>query len=220
MTDVLPLQTISLADARNLGPWTEGWGAGDSVPLQPTPLDAQPSAYVQESWRERPYGQTAEAIVQFIRTPETVYARVEWACPSPRFGITDNDVFADACAILFPANGHAAPLATLGDKSEPVVAWHWRAGAETAFIADGTGLGTLSRRPKHDLNVAAEWRHDRWAVVFTYPLTNNGHSASPAASDLAAFAVWSGANQERAGLAACSPAWRRLRQEATAGGAR
>jgi len=220
MTDVLSLQTISVAQAANLGPWTEGWGAGASVPLQPTPLAAQPSAYVQESWRERPYGQTAEATVQFVRTPATVYARVEWACPSPRFGITDNDVFADACAILFPANGHAAPLATLGNKTEAVVAWHWRAGAETAFIADGTGLGTLSRRPKHDLGVNAEWRQDRWAVVFSHPLASNGHSVSPASSDLVALAVWSGANQERAGLAAYSPAWSRLRQEAAAGGAR
>jgi DMSO reductase family type II enzyme heme b subunit len=220
MTDVLSLQTISVATARGLGPWTEGWGVPGSVPLQPTPLDAQPSAYVQESWRERSYGKTAEVLVQFVRTPEAVYGRVEWVCPSPRFGITDNDVFADACAILFPANGHAAPLATLGDKSEPVVAWHWRAGAETPFIAEGTGLGTLSRRPKHELSVAAEWRQDRWAVVFTHPLASNGNPASPATSDLVAFAVWSGANQERAGLAAYSPAWSRLRQEATAGGAR
>jgi DMSO reductase family type II enzyme heme b subunit len=221
MGEFISLATVDLSQERSLGPWTAGWGSGSRIALHPTPLESQPSAYVQEAWRDRLWGRTPEVLVHFVQTTRLVLVRMEWACQSPRFRAADNDVFADACALLFPANGQTAPLATMGSEAEPVVAWQWRAGAETAYVADATGLGTLSRRQSHDLTVTAEWRQERWAVVFAHPLAeNNGRAGSPGASDLVAFAVWEGANQERAGLASYSPVWSRLRKAVPAGGAR
>lgn len=210
MSDLVAVSTLEKKKASALGPWSKDWGKGATVKLQPAPLDAQPSAYVQVTWRDKVYGQVPEVLVHCVQASGATLVRMEWACESPRFNITDNDVFADACALLVPANGHAAPLATMGSETEPVVAWHWRAGAETAFVADGTGVGTLTRRAKHDLTATAEWRSGRWAVVFSHPAGTNGHAPALSTDGLVAFAVWTGANQERGPLASCSPAWSRI----------
>ncbi|MCZ2111602.1 MAG: hypothetical protein LC118_18915 [Dehalococcoidia bacterium] len=209
MSELVTVSTLA-KKASALGPWSTGWGTGTTVALQPSPLDAQPSAYVQEAWRERPYGKVPEVLVHCVQASGAMLVRMEWECESPRHNITDNDVFADACALLMPANGHAAPLMTMGSEAEPVVTWHWRAGAETAFVADGTGAGTLTRRTNHDLAATAEWKSGRWAVVFSHPAGTNGHTPTLNAGGLVAFAVWTGANQERGGLASCSPAWSRI----------
>lgn len=177
------------------------------VPLSPTPLDAQPSAYVRASWARHAHGTLASVNVAAATSEGALYLRLRWHAESPRAAITDNDSFADACAIMFPLRGDDAPLATMGSPDRPVQAWHWRAGTEAPFVVTASGLGTVTRMPHQPVTVAAEWARDRWSVVFRRSFDAVGVPLKLGAVVPAAFAVWQGWNAERAGLASHTPAW-------------
>lgn len=192
-------------DAGSFGPFGSGWAAAEAVEaaLQPTPLDAQPSAYVQTAWANRRHGVTPSARVAAAVAGGVLRVRVQWAASSPRPAITDNNVFADACALLFPLDGKQAELMTMGDADHPVRAWHWRAGTPDPFVLTATGLGTTSRQAMpHGVTVEAEWHAGEWAVVFSGALEAAGASSVPMG-----VAIWQGAAEERGGLAAHTPAW-------------
>ena len=219
MTATITATNLTATQAKALGPWSAGWPEPVEVKLGPVPLEAQPSAYVQAAWKDRPYGTTPSARVSAATTGDRLLLRVEWQAESPRTAITDNNVFADACGALFPANGQNAPLATMGNEAEPVISWYWRAGTDTPFVGEARGLGTVSRRASHTLSAAAAWASGKWAVVFQHPLGDAGLKAAAGSSIPAAFAVWSGAANERAGLAAYSPEWLEITIPAGRGGA-
>ncbi|MCC7366285.1 MAG: hypothetical protein IT303_18150 [Dehalococcoidia bacterium] len=196
------------AAAADLAPRGTAWTqAGEhAVPLAPTPLEAQPSAYVRTAWAARSYGTLPSVAVAAAVAGGALHVRLRWAAPSPRTGITDNNVYADACALLFPADGREAVLATMGDDRSPVEAWHWRAGTSLPFVLTARGAGTSERRPHHDLTADAAWDHGEWAVVFRRSLTAAGVPLRT--GDLPfGIAIWQGANEERAGLASHTPAW-------------
>ena len=210
MTATIAAASLTEGQARALAPWSAGWPEPVEISLGPAPLEAQPSAYVQAAWKDRPYGTTPSARISAATAGATLLLRVEWKSESPRFAITDNNVFADACGALFPANGKSAPLETMGTAGEPVVSWYWRAGTELPFVGDATGAGTVSRRKTHALSASGEWASGSWAVVFKHPLGQAGLEASAGSNIPVAFAVWRGSGEERGGLAAYSPAWLQL----------
>lgn len=181
--------------------------AETSVRLSPTPVDAQPSAYVRALAASRVYGTLEVVEVSAATSGDAFYVRLRWQAANPQRAITDNDVFADACAVMFPLAGGDAPLATMGSPEHPVQAWHWRAGTEVPFVVNATGLGTSTRLPHHAVTAAAEWARDRWSVVFRRPLDGAGVPLQPHVTLPVAFAVWQGCNAERAGLASRTPAW-------------
>lgn len=205
-----------VAPGKDLGPWSGVWPKPADIPLGPAPLDSQPSAYIQAAWKDRPYGTTATVSASAAVAEGSLLVRLEWQADAPRFAITDNNVFADACAVMLPANGKNAALQTMGSPDEPVVTWYWRAGADAPFLSDATGLGTVARRAAHELSSNAEWNSGRWAVVFRVPLGQDGLPGG-GGPVLAAFAVWSGASEERAGLAAYSLEWSQLVIPASSG---
>ncbi len=178
-----------------------------TVSLAPTPLDAQPSAYVRASWANRPHGTLRTAGLSAVVAGDALYLRLRWAAAEPRLAITDNDTYADACAVLFPLDGKTAELSTMGDERSPVQAWHWRAGTALPFVITATGLGTVSRVPNHPVSVGAAWENGSWSVVFKRGLGEQGVPLAAGASVPLGIAVWSGANSERAGLKAHTPAW-------------
>lgn len=210
MTATIMAASLTAAQAKALGPWSAGWPDSVEIRLGPAPLEAQPSAYVQAAWKGRPYGTTPSARVSAATADGTLLLRLEWASESPRFAITDNNVFADACGALFPTNGKSADLETMGTPDAPVITWYWRAGTELPFVGDAGGLGTVSRRKTHALTASAEWSSGHWAVVFRHPLGQHGFEASGGGSIPAAFAVWRGSADERSGLAAYSAGWLEL----------
>ena len=178
-----------------------------TVSLAPTPLDAQPSAYVRTSWAGRPHGTLASVGLSAVFAGDALYIRLRWVAPEPRQAITDNDTYADACAVLFPLDGKAAELSTMGDERSPVQAWHWRAGTALPFVINATGLGTVTRAPNHPVSVGAAWEDGSWSVVFKRGIQDQGVPLASGASVPLGIAVWSGANNERAGLKAHTPAW-------------
>ena len=68
--------TGALAD-----PAAAAWQSVENVrvSLAPVALEAQPTEYIREAWRDRDYGQTAEAQVKAASDGDRLYLRVEWA---------------------------------------------------------------------------------------------------------------------------------------------
>lgn len=178
------------------------------VPLEPTPLAAQPSAYVRTAWADRKHGVTPSACAAAAVSDGVLHVRLCWKVLNPRPAITDNDVFADACALLFPLDGQSAELSTMGDEDRPVQAWHWRAGTASPFVVDTTGLGTSTRQTaSHGVTVEAGWKSNEWTVVFTRRLDDQGVPLRPGTQVPMGIAIWQGAVEERGGLASHTPAW-------------
>ncbi|MBA4180227.1 MAG: hypothetical protein C0506_06510 [Anaerolinea sp.] len=200
---------LAAAQSSQLGPSGAAWNLlrERDIPLEPTPLDRQPSAYVQTAWREKTYGTLAVAGLTAAVAGPSLFLRLRWLAPEPRPAITDNDIFADAAALLFPLNGVDAPLETMGDERHPVQAWHWRAGAGKPFVLNATGLGTATRFAHHPVEVADEWANGQWSVVFSGPLHESGVALTAAGSIPVGVAIWCGARGERAGLKSHTPAW-------------
>jgi len=218
MTSVAPPATLVARrrdrDADSLSdPLAKEWADVPelSLPLVPTPLDSQPSAYVRAAWRDRPRGAIPTIAVRAASAGGQLLLRLRWPVAEPHRGITDSNVYADACAVLFPAKGHA-PLETMGSEGQPVIAWYWRAGAEP-LVSRATGLGTVSRLSPHNLDAVATWVAGEWVVVLSSPLGASEPALGHGQVTDVAFAAWLGAASERAGLKSHTPSWQTLRIE-------
>ena len=201
-------------------PGGPGWrgSRSETVVLSPTPLDMQPSEYVRVSWKGRPYGQASSLKVSAVHNGRDIFFRLKWPDDSKNGAIADINQFVDAAAVLFPVNGDA-PLFGMGAPGKPVNAWFWRADWEEPKNVAAEGMGSTERRD--DPGLAGKARHARgeWDVVLSRSLEVNGAPAgtvvlTPGSVAKIAFAVWQGANQERAGLKAFSPDWHELDIEA------
>lgn len=191
----VPVQELLVPDARE---WERAEEA--VVPLEPTPLERQPSAYVQVAWRGQARGGIAEVRVRAATSAGVLAVRLDWAMLRPSRLISDVNVYPDACAMAFPADGCEADFATMGSPKQPVHAWHWRAGTDPPFAVTATGIGTVERAAEHQLQGGAGWNEGRWQVVLAGPRGADGVRLGNGASVPVAFAVWSGAARERAGL--------------------
>ncbi|MBD3646854.1 MAG: hypothetical protein HUJ31_05235 [Pseudomonadales bacterium] len=181
-----------------------------SIPLVPTPLDRQPSAYVQESWKDKPRGEISGVSVRAVHTKSAVAIQLVWDQGSPVRSINDYNVFADACAVLFPEDGKQAEIGTMGSEEQPVVGWYWRAGTSDPFEIVARGIGTVERSEEHDVHVSARWNDDRWHVVLARGLDQSRPQLRGADIPIG-FAVWCGSVTERAGLKSHSPEFHQLR---------
>jgi DMSO reductase family type II enzyme heme b subunit len=181
------------------------------VPLIPTPLDRQPSAYVQSSWAGKPRSNISAIEVQVLQTVDSLVIRLQWDADQPRRSIDDINAYADACAVMFPGNGVDADLQTMGSPDKPVIAWHWRAGAEEAFSITATGIGTVERNKDHRVKAQSRWAGGRWQVVIGRFLQGDDLNLASAKMLPIAFAVWNGSLSERAGLKSHSADFHHLR---------
>ena len=183
--------------------WSET--EGESIELIPTPLDRQPSAYVQTAWKDRRHGEVSRVIIQAVRNDDTLALRLQWEASQPMRSINDINAYADACAILFPANGKQADLETMGSPELPVVAWHWRAGTDLPFVVNARGVGTVERASEHAVQSRSRWSDGKWQVVFARSLDSDQPILAQGDEIPVAFAVWCGAVSERGGLKSHSP---------------
>jgi len=81
------------------------------------------------------------------------------------------------------------------------------------------GMGSTQRRDDPALAANARHQRGRWDVIIARALNGKNSPAGtvalrPGALTKIAFAVWQGANQERAGMKAFSPDWQELQIEA------
>jgi DMSO reductase family type II enzyme heme b subunit len=190
-----------------LAPDAEEWGRAEEavVPVEPTPLDRLPSAYVQAAWRDRPRSGVGELRVRAVAGESAFAVRLDWAVARPSRLISDVNAYPDGCAVIFPADGREAEFAEMGSPKHPVRAWHWRAGTDVPFVVTATGIGTVERAAEHRVRGRARWTDGRWQVVLAGSLGADGLPLEEGAALPVAFAVWSGAARERAGLKSFSP---------------
>lgn len=177
-------------------PASAEWGSVDPVqiPLSPVALEVQPTEYIRETWKDRDYGQTAEAAVKAASDGERLYIRVEWADdPKP------NHEFQDAVSAIFPTNGSGV-LATLGNDDKPLALWFWENGRPGPLNLIASGPGVFRKEDGAGLAASGVLADGRWSVVLSGP-------AAISAKGKVALAVWNGSNDERAGLAAVSREW-------------
>ena len=207
--EIVPIEVCKLEAALGelLAPDAGDWdrAAEAVVPIDPTPLDRLPSAYVQVSWRDRPRGAIGEVRVRAAAVSGGLAVRLDWAALRPSRRISDLNVYPDACAMLFPADGREAEFDTMGSPKHPVQGWHWRAGMDLPFAVTATGIGTVERAKEHPVQVRSRWSEGRWQVVLGGPLGADGIPLRKGSALPVAFAVWSGAARERAGLKSYSP---------------
>lgn len=185
------------------------------IPLTATPIEQQPSAYIQATWAGRDYGQVSEVEVNAISNHETLALRLQWACVQPVRMINDINSYADACAVLFPVNNEdddpASLIQTMGSPGSPVAAWHWRAGAEQPFSIKATGIGKVERSPEHQVQGSSHWDQGKWQVVLARSFDDKDLPLAHGSILRLAFAIWCGAMSERAGLKSHSPVFYPLR---------
>ena len=207
--EVVPIRVskVEAALEKLLAPDAGEWGgvAEAVVPIDPTPLERLPSAYVQVSWRDRPRSNIGELRVRAAAGTGGLALRLDWAALRPSRSISDVNVYPDACAVLFPADGRAAEFGTMGSRKHPVQGWHWRAGTDVPFVVTATGIGSVERAREHPVQARARWADGRWQVVLAGPLGGHGIPLQEELAMPVAFAVWSGVARERAGLKSYSP---------------
>jgi DMSO reductase family type II enzyme heme b subunit len=208
--EVVPIEVCKLEAAlgKLLAPDAGEWdrAAEAVVPIDPTPLERLPSAYVQVAWRDRPRSGIREVRVRAAAAGSAGLAvRLEWAAPRPSRSISDVNVYPDACAMLFAADGREAEFGSMGSPKHPVGGWHWRAGTDLPFAVKAEGIGTVERAKEHPVQARARWAEGSWQVVLAGPLGSEGIPLRKGSRLPVAFAVWSGAARERAGLKSYTP---------------
>lgn len=201
------IEALELLDL-DAAPWADV--EQTSVSLEPTPIDRQPSAYVQTSWENKQRGDITRVDVRALCTANHLALQLTWSQPEPAHAITDYNGYADACAVLFPDNGKEAELSTMGSDELPVAGWYWRAGAAEAFEITARGLGTVERSEQHQVRCVARWSDDRWQVVLIRELDQTHPHLKGMLEVPVAFAVWCGNRAERAGIKSISPTFGRL----------
>lgn len=209
---------VSASDQQLLDPQSRAWAGVEAarVALDPTPLIAQPSHYIQAKWEQQGYGGLKALGVRSAHDGQRIYFHLEWADQSKDDSISDTDRFPDAAAVLFPVAGDA-PLQSMGSPQQPVNAWYWRPDLESPYDITAQGTGTTRRSGNADLAAAGVHHNGAWSVVVRRTMTSPASdrvSLAPGASVRVAFAVWQGANQERGGLKAVTLEWQPLEIEA------
>ena len=214
------VQRIDATSEELLDPGNAAWqrARANTIVLSPTPLDMQPTEYVRVSWKGRPYGALPKMRANALHNGRGIFFRLVWQDDSEEAKIADINQFVDAAAVLFPV-APDAPVIGMGTKGKPVNAWFWRADWERPKNIAAEGMGSTQRR--EDAALASKARHlrGRWNVVISRSLNGNGApegtvELAPGATSKVAFAIWQGANQERAGIKAFSPDWQALQIEA------
>ena len=204
-----------------LDPQAPSWksAASEVVALKGTPLALQPSPYVKAAWKGREIGKIKNVRLSALHNGEDVFFRLAWADPDDDDKIADNNVFPDGAALLFPMKSDA-PLQTMGSKTQPVNAWHWRADfGEQGRNNVAEGLGTTRLTAASHVVCHASWKSGAWQLVIARPLAVPDQAAEgvqlrPGSSVKMAIAIWEGANGERGGIKAFSQAWRQVELEA------
>lgn len=210
-----------------LEPGAPQWANAEQahLPMMPTPLASQPSPYIRASWLQRPYGKVRSVKAASLHNGEEIFFRLEWNDPEKNDTLTDS-TFPDGAALLFPM-GSDAPILTMGDKTHPVNAWHWRADlAEHGRNNIAHGLGSTVLSEKSRITCRASWDQGSWPwytgvwrLVFCRPLSVPDQAAEaiqlkPGQEVRFGVAVWQGQNAERAGIKAFSQTWHRMTIEA------
>lgn len=180
-----------------------------SITMIPAPLPMQPNPYIQKSWKNRPYGLANQLFVACVHDGRRAAFRLRWHSASKT--LAQGEDFPDGVAIALPVRGDP-PLILMGTPDEPIHILLWQAGLPEPRSLLATGIGSSRSGPSVGASVHAHWADGRWALVVTRDLSS-GVDIAPLEAGGATrvgFALWNGANKERAGIKAVSGDWTTL----------
>jgi DMSO reductase family type II enzyme heme b subunit len=180
-----------------------------SITLIPTPLGLQPTPYIKVSWKDRPYGAANRLSVASVHDGRRAAFRLQWLSASSTLAEGEN--FPDSAAIALVVRGDP-PLMLMGGADAPIHLLLWQAGISEPRSLQATGIGSSRPGPAVGASVHAHWSNGRWSIVIARDLGSGGDIAPLEAggSTRIGFAVWNGANKERAGIKAVSGDWSAL----------
>lgn len=186
------------------------------VDMMPAPLAMQPTEYVRNSWENKAYGQTAKIAVASVHDGETWALRATWSTPpGETAGKAGTPDFPDALALALPVRNN--PVFTLmGSEDAPIHYLRWSADEKNLLSLLATGIGKSQPGPALKCSVQAAAEGNAWQVVMTRAL-GTGKDIAPLQAGKKTgigFALWRGANEERAGLKAFSIDWIALELQA------
>lgn len=148
------------------------------------------------------HGKVEAAKVRIANNGTTLSIRLSWADPDDDSVPDDLDQFADGAAVMFPL-AEGADALSMGAEGAPVNAWLWKADEAEPFDVVAQGYATSDRRAAEASGLKAKATHTdgHWVLVFQRPLVAEGDFVSFAGGEDTgiAFAIWEGANKERAG---------------------
>ena len=185
-------------------PLSAGWSklATETINMMPTPMGMQPTAYIRNSRAETPHGAVKELKVASVHDGEELAIYLSWKGVSP-----DGGDFPDAAAVAFPVKG-LPPLILMGTKDAPLHILLWKAN-KGVMSKSAKGIGFSDPGPSLKISSKASKDGDYWHLVVTRVL-GKGEGIAPIAAGVdtkVGFALWYGANDERAGLKAFSIDW-------------
>lgn len=185
-------------------PLSDTWATNSAtkVNMMPTPMGMQPTAYIRNSRADKPHGLVKELTVSSVHDGKELAVHLSWQGVSPEGGD-----FPDAVAVAFPVKGEPI-LVLMGSKDAPLHILHWKANKGVKSMS-AKGIGLSDPGPQLKIASQAQSVGDTWQVVLTRAL-GTGEGIAPAVPGLqtkVGFALWSGANDERAGLKAFSIDW-------------
>lgn len=175
--------------------------------LAGTPTGAVDSSkYVMQAVDGEAVGAVDRVEAAGVHDGDRLIVRLSWADTTCDETVADGTDYVDKAAIAFPL-AEGASVMTMGSERAPVNAWYWRADRCVPLDVLAMGYGDVNRREAtvSGLGVRADYRDDRWHVVFRRSLTAEGrHVDFTRHPHAAAVAVWDGANAERGPLKAYS----------------
>jgi len=165
-------------------------------------MGMQPTAYIRNSRKDIPHGTVSELRTASVHDGQTLAVYLTWNGVSPPGGD-----FPDAVAVAFPVRGEPV-LFMMGSKDAPLHILLWKANKGVKSM-QATGIGFSDPGPVLNIGSMAEAEGNTWHVVVTRVL-GKGVDIAPVVAGQetkVGFAVWYGANDERAGLKAISTDW-------------
>ena len=184
--------------------WTEL--SATTIPMAPTPLALQPTRYIRVKWEKLPYGQLPAINARAVHDGGSAAFFVEWDCAEehPK----------DAVAIALPIRGQPI-LALMGSADSPIHFLHWMAKSPGVRSTYSVGIGSTQLGVPVAADASGIWVKKKRKVVISREMGDFEEAAPlrPAENSKIGYAVWQGANDERAGLKAFSVDWRSLEIE-------
>lgn len=180
------------------------------VAMMPTPLAMQPTQYIRESWKDKRYGQLAAVHVSAVHDGERMLVKVRWQAPK-----SENSDFPDALAVALPVK-KGAPLVTMGSEGYPIQILRWSSKDDSLMSILAEGIGKSRPGPAMKTQVSSAHADGQWTLVIARDL-GAGTDIAPLKAGVIAqlgFAVWRGANDERAGIKAFSGNWTEMAVQA------
>ena len=174
-----------------------------TVNLIAPPTAMQPGGYVAKAYADRSAPGTKSAEIEALESGGIWTVALRWQAPQAVIDASDNArQFIDGAALFVPTVKDA-PWISMGTPETPLEGVLWRADQAKVMHVGAKGLGTVQRAAAPaGWTAVATYVSGSWLVTFTLP-----GFATLSAQRQVAFAIWQGAQSERAGLKSVSPGW-------------